>query len=212
MQRTLLTGKKEPNVAANELAVRRVDQENTALEQRSITSRPSWSCGAPWPAIRRWRSCSGTARALPARAASSRATPRATGSGSAEAAEHAMSERAGFWPGGCSTGASRPARVGVAVGGLVAGVAIGVNAAGIHVVGSIDGWQRWLAANRGFTSSPGGCCFMPRPPAAGGGCVGACAIASLRPKRSNACGALSRGRAHPRAARRQPTAAQRLND
>ena len=36
------------------------------------------------------------------------------------------------------------------MGGLVAGVAIGVNAAGIHVVGSIDGWQRWLAANRGY--------------------------------------------------------------
>ncbi len=32
-QRTLLTGKKEPNVAANELAVRAVDQENSALEQ-----------------------------------------------------------------------------------------------------------------------------------------------------------------------------------
>ena len=33
LQRTLLTGKKEPNVAANELAVKAVDQENTALEQ-----------------------------------------------------------------------------------------------------------------------------------------------------------------------------------
>ncbi|MCQ4324467.1 integrating conjugative element protein [Stutzerimonas stutzeri] len=33
LQRTLLTGKKEPNVAANELAVQAVDQENGALEQ-----------------------------------------------------------------------------------------------------------------------------------------------------------------------------------
>lgn len=33
LQRTLLTGKKEPNVAANELAVQTVDQENSALEQ-----------------------------------------------------------------------------------------------------------------------------------------------------------------------------------
>ncbi len=33
LQRTLLTGKKEPNVAANELAVRAVEQENSALEQ-----------------------------------------------------------------------------------------------------------------------------------------------------------------------------------
>lgn len=33
LQRTLLTGKKEPNVAANELAVRAVYQENSALEQ-----------------------------------------------------------------------------------------------------------------------------------------------------------------------------------
>ena len=62
-----------------------------------------------------------------------------------------MSERAGFWP-------VRLFNRRVAAGalkallwvGLVAGVAIGVNAAGIHVVGSIDGWQRWLAANRGY--------------------------------------------------------------
>lgn len=33
LQRTLLTGKKEPNVAANELAVQAVDQESSALEQ-----------------------------------------------------------------------------------------------------------------------------------------------------------------------------------
>ena len=33
LQRTLLTGKKEPNVAANELAVQAVDQESRALEQ-----------------------------------------------------------------------------------------------------------------------------------------------------------------------------------
>ncbi len=33
---------------------------------------------------------------------------------------------------------------------LVAGVAVGVNIAGIHVVGSVDGWQRWLKANRGY--------------------------------------------------------------
>ena len=33
LQRTLLTGKKEPNVAANELAVQAVEQENSALEQ-----------------------------------------------------------------------------------------------------------------------------------------------------------------------------------
>ncbi len=33
LQRTLLTGKKEPNVAANELAVQAVGQENSALEQ-----------------------------------------------------------------------------------------------------------------------------------------------------------------------------------
>lgn len=33
---------------------------------------------------------------------------------------------------------------------LVVGVAVGMNVAGIHVVGSIDGWQRWLAVNRGY--------------------------------------------------------------
>ena len=33
---------------------------------------------------------------------------------------------------------------------LVACVAVGVNIAGIHVVGSVDGWQRSLKANRGY--------------------------------------------------------------
>ena len=33
---------------------------------------------------------------------------------------------------------------------LVAGVAVGVNIAGIHIVGGIDGWQRWLRATRGY--------------------------------------------------------------
>ena len=33
---------------------------------------------------------------------------------------------------------------------LVACVAVGVNIAGIHVVGSVDGWQRWLKAYRGY--------------------------------------------------------------
>ncbi|MCC4113931.1 hypothetical protein LLG90_01050 [Aromatoleum toluclasticum] len=30
---------------------------------------------------------------------------------------------------------------------LVAGVAVAVNVAGIHVVGSINGWERWLHAH-----------------------------------------------------------------
>ena len=33
---------------------------------------------------------------------------------------------------------------------LVAGVAVGMNLAGIYIVGSVDGWQRWLRANRGY--------------------------------------------------------------
>ncbi len=33
LQRTLMTGKKEPNVAANQLATQAVDQENSTLEQ-----------------------------------------------------------------------------------------------------------------------------------------------------------------------------------
>ncbi len=33
---------------------------------------------------------------------------------------------------------------------LVAGVAVGVNLAGIHIVGSIDGWQRWIRANSSY--------------------------------------------------------------
>jgi len=37
-------------------------------------------------------------------------------------------------------------RVGLALlwGLLVAGIAVAVNVAGVHVVGSIDGWERWL--------------------------------------------------------------------
>ena len=46
LQRTLLTGKKEPNVAANELAVQAVDQENRALEQEIDNLKLSWSCAA----------------------------------------------------------------------------------------------------------------------------------------------------------------------
>ena len=30
---------------------------------------------------------------------------------------------------------------------LLAGIAVAVNVAGIHVVGSIDGWERWLRAH-----------------------------------------------------------------
>ncbi|MBB0025235.1 MULTISPECIES: hypothetical protein [Burkholderiaceae] len=33
---------------------------------------------------------------------------------------------------------------------LVIGVAVGANVAGIHIIGSIDGWQHWLAAHRGY--------------------------------------------------------------
>ena len=43
LQRTLLTGRREPNVAANELAVKAVDQRTTRWSRRSTTSRPSWS-------------------------------------------------------------------------------------------------------------------------------------------------------------------------
>ena len=40
-------------------------------------------------------------------------------------------------------------RVGVALlwALLVAGIAVAVNVAGIHVVGGIDGWERWLRAH-----------------------------------------------------------------
>lgn len=40
-------------------------------------------------------------------------------------------------------------RVGFALlwGLLVAGIAVAVNVAGVHVVGSIDGWERWLHAH-----------------------------------------------------------------
>ena len=92
LQRTLLTGKKEPNVAANELAVKAVDQENTALEQEinnlktELELRRTLAGNSAMAIIQRH----GTA--LPVRAASSRATRRATVCGkSRNAAERAMS-------------------------------------------------------------------------------------------------------------------------
>ena len=33
---------------------------------------------------------------------------------------------------------------------LVACIAVAVNIVGIHIVGSIDGWQHWLRANRSY--------------------------------------------------------------
>jgi hypothetical protein len=74
LQRTLLTGKKEPNVAANELAVEAVNKESDTLDQRDpATSRRNWNCAASWPTTRRWPSFSAIARALRVRAASTRA-------------------------------------------------------------------------------------------------------------------------------------------
>jgi integrating conjugative element protein (TIGR03755 family) len=81
LQRTLLTGKKEPNVAANELAAKAVDQENGTLEQEinnlktELELRRSLA-GNSAMAI----ACNVTMPAPVARAAYSRATPRATGS------------------------------------------------------------------------------------------------------------------------------------
>ena len=80
LQRTLLTGKKEPNVAANELAVKAVDQENNALEQEinnlktELELRRTLAGNSAMAIVQRH----GTAPR--ARAASSRATRRATGS------------------------------------------------------------------------------------------------------------------------------------
>ena len=95
LQRTLLTGKKEPNVAANELAVQAVDQENSALEQEinnlktELELRRTLAGNSAMAIIQRHSTCA------PARAASSRATPRATVCGSPEAAErYAMSRLA----------------------------------------------------------------------------------------------------------------------
>ena len=47
----MLTGKKEPNVAANELAVQAVDQENSALEQEINNLKTELELRARWPAI-----------------------------------------------------------------------------------------------------------------------------------------------------------------
>ena len=34
---------------------------------------------------------------------------------------------------------------------LVASIAVGVNVVGLHVVGSIDGWERWLREHSGHS-------------------------------------------------------------
>ena len=68
LQRTLLTGKKEPNVAANELAVEAVNHESDTLDREIRNLKTELRRG--WRTTRRWRSSSAMVRARPARAAS----------------------------------------------------------------------------------------------------------------------------------------------
>ena len=212
LQRTLLTGKKEPNVAANELATKAVDQENSALEQEINNLKTELELRRTLAGNPRWRSFNGIARGPADRAASSRVTRPATGSRKCRnhGARHEWLElacgRRGCWNRRVASGLLRTLLWVL----LVACVAVGVNIAGIHVVGSVDGWQRWLKANR-VISSPGGCSSMRRRPMAGGGC--AAALLEREPSGrvpSTPAARRDRGRDHPRIARGQSSAARKL--
>jgi hypothetical protein len=172
LQRALLTGKKEPNVAANELAVKAVDQENGSLEQEinnlktELELRRTLAGNSAMAIVQRH----GTRASRLARHLRGRHHARPA-QGSAEAEVYAMSTRAWLKPMWLF---NRPCRPEPAVGaGWWLGSPVGVNVAGIH----LDRQHRRLGALAArpmrATSSPGGCCSTARRPMVGGGCANA---------------------------------------
>ena len=60
LQRTPLTGRKEPNAAPINSPKTRCPARVNCWRRRSATSRPSWrACAASWPPTPRWRSSGG---------------------------------------------------------------------------------------------------------------------------------------------------------
>ena len=56
---------------------------------------------------------------------------------------------------------------------VLVAAAVGANIVGVYLVGSVAGWERWLAAASGYFSC-GGCACTGRRPLAGSGCGAGC--------------------------------------
>jgi hypothetical protein len=147
LQRTLLTGKKEPNVAANQLAVEAVNHESDTLDQEirnlktELELRRELANNSPMAIIQRH----GTRAA--ARAASTKAIPFPTAStGSRRAIREATMNARLAAP----ALAAQPARgESAAVDGGARSPRVGANHRR-HLVGSVAGWERWLGCTAGY--------------------------------------------------------------
>ena len=147
LQRTLLTGRKEPNVAANQLATAAVDQESDSLDREisnlktELELRRTLANNSPMAIIQRH----GT------RAAGSRVSTRATPcriastscSGSIREARHEPDLAALL---AVQSGVAKMLLWTV----LLLAAAVAANIAGIHYLGSVAGWERWLAEASGY--------------------------------------------------------------
>ena len=147
LQRTLLTGKKEPNVAANQLAVEAVNHESDTLDQEirnlktELELRRELANNSPMAIIQR-HGTRGPARGIyegdPVPDRLDR-LQRAT--------REARHERGLAAP----ALAFQPARgKTLLLAVVIIAAAVGANLVGIYLVGSVAGWERWLAASAGY--------------------------------------------------------------
>ncbi len=75
---------------------------------------------------------------------------------------------------------------------VIIAAAVGANLVGIYLVGSVAGWERWLAASAGYFLVWGGCACTARRSMAGSGCAAGCWPARKTRKRGDAwCAARS---------------------
>jgi hypothetical protein len=207
LQRTLLTGKKEPNVAANQLAVEAVNHESDTLDQEirnlktELELRRELANNSPMAIIQRH----GT------RAAGSR------GIYEGDPVPDRLDRLQKGNPGGTMNAARmaapalavQPARgEGAAVAVVLVAAAVGANVVGIYLVGSVAGWERWLAATRA-TSWCGGCACTARRPTAGSGCAAGCWRARTARRRGAPAAQRDRRRRRHRGAGSQPADAGR---
>lgn len=72
---------------------------------------------------------------------------------------------------------------------LLLAAAVAANIAGIHYLGSVVGWERWLAEASGYFLLWRLCLYTARRATGGYGCAGACWRAKPAQRRSAASGA-----------------------
>ena len=143
LQRTLLTGKKEPNVAANQLAVEAVNHESDTLDQEIRNLKTELELRRehghhPAPRDARGRLARHLRRRPGAR------PPRSVAAG--QPGRHAMNA-AWLRPRWLF---SRRAAKALLLAVVIIAAAVGANLVGIYLVGSVAGWERWLAASAGY--------------------------------------------------------------